>query len=276
MALGLILGAGKYATHLHEQLRHTNRAKASIAISPEVINGETHGTQIDRFIDGTFGIGQIDDAIATLVARGVSRVIFGGDFRALESVAGETGPVGPSIAELIRRVSSKLNQHRIKPVHATKELPDLAVRKGIIGGPSACGPALRGKNLEAHAYELARIAQTASLNGISLLAIRQSMLFDHTKIVPVEGARGTDDLLERALSHKKQPGVVRALVKLTAKDIDPRLDPPVVGLRTIEGAKAAEVSLIVLDAGRGIICEKEEVMEACRKHHVTLFGVHCE
>jgi UDP-2,3-diacylglucosamine hydrolase len=271
MTLGLILGNGKYATFLHEKLRRTGIAHRSIAVVDDI--GVRHSGQIDGDLDGVFRLSEIDEGIADLAAHGVDRVVFGGDFRAIEHVSSDR-PSGPpvSVAEFVRQIHAKLEQSGICPEHAGNVLPEIRVAVGCLAGPSRLGTESR-EEVDRRVSTLAQLARTLMHGSEPLLTVRQAIVFDHFALVEMVGAHGTDDVLDRIRGVPKRAGTVRALVKLASNAFDPRFDPPVIGLKTIEGAVAARVSLIVLDSGAGILCDRQRVLQTCNAKGICLFGV---
>lgn len=97
------------------------------------------------------------------------------------------------------------------------------------------------------------------------------------RIIAMEGAEGTDGLLERVSlmrQSKRFSGPNRAgvLAKCTRPRQDLRLDLPTVGPRTVENAADAGLSAIVLEAGRVLLSQREETLARCKARKISLFA----
>ena len=63
------------------------------------------------------------------------------------------------------------------------------------------------------------------------------------------------------------------LVKAPKRDQDMRLDMPAVGLKTIEGARRAELEGIALAAGRVLIADRAAFVRAADEAGLFVFGL---
>jgi hypothetical protein len=83
-------------------------------------------------------------------------------------------------------------------------------------------------------------------------------------------ARVADLRASRRLRLKGKAGV---LVKAPKRDQDMRLDLPAVGLKTIEGAKRAELEGVALSAGRVLIADRAAFARAADEAGLFVFGL---
>jgi hypothetical protein len=82
------------------------------------------------------------------------------------------------------------------------------------------------------------------------------------RIVALEGAEGTDGMLERVASLRRSGKVTDrrrsgVLAKCAKPHQDLRVDMPTIGPETVAAAAAAGLAGIVIEAGRVMIAERE-------------------
>lgn len=106
---------------------------------------------------------------------------------------------------------------------------------------------------------------------IGRLDIGQSVIVQEGIVLGVEGAEGTDELIQRC-KHLKRQGRGGVLVKTCKPQQDRDLDLPTIGPDTIEQAAFAELSGIVIHAGASLILDQEAVIEAADKHKIFIMG----
>lgn len=92
------------------------------------------------------------------------------------------------------------------------------------------------------------------------------------QVLDVEDENGTDALLKRARKLRLDgPGGV--LVKIKKPGQEHRVDLPTIGVSTIEGALNAGLRGIAIEAGGGLIFDREAVIEAADKAGLFVIGV---
>ena len=110
------------------------------------------------------------------------------------------------------------------------------------------------------------------------LDIGQAAISVAGRVVALEGAEGTDAMLERC-AELREKGRIRArgsvgvLVKSAKPDQDLRVDLPTVGPRTIELAKLAGLAGIAVEAGGALISDKEQTLLAANKAGLFVIGL---
>jgi DUF1009 family protein len=152
-------------------------------------------------------------------------------------------------------------------LHGAHELaPDILFPKGSLGRHA---PSER---------DLADIAQ-----GFALLAtlggfdIGQAAVVGAHRVVAVEAAEGTDRMLAR-VAQLRRDGVLRlppkvgVLVKAPKPDQDRRFDLPSVGVRTVEGAAAAGLAGIALEAGGAISADLQDMIRTADAAGLFILG----
>jgi len=63
------------------------------------------------------------------------------------------------------------------------------------------------------------------------------------------------------------------VIKVSKHDFDPRFDIPTVGLETIKTLKESSASVLALEAGKTIILDIEETIEAADNARISIIGI---
>jgi DUF1009 family protein len=91
-------------------------------------------------------------------------------------------------------------------------------------------------------------------------------------VLGVEAVEGTDALLARcALLRRKGPGGV--LVKLSKPGQERRADLPTIGVKTVEGAAAAGLRGIAIEASATLVVDAAAVAAAADRAELFLIGL---
>lgn len=191
---------------------------------------------------------RLDWGTVQLLPRILTIVLGGGDATVLDKIADLFSERGFTLAGV----------HEIAPA--------LIAGEGHLAGPTT------GSQSEKDALVAATAAWTAGH-----LDMGQGAIVVNNRIVAMEGAEGTDGLLERVQSMraaKRFNAKARAgvLAKCLRPVQDMRLDVPTIGPQTIVNAHAAGLSGIVLEAGAVLISQQDQTFALCEKHGVTLFA----
>lgn len=105
--------------------------------------------------------------------------------------------------------------------------------------------------------------------------VGQSIVVQQGLILGIEAVEGTDALLARAASLRRDgPGGV--LVKLAKPRQELRVDAPVVGAITVAGAAEAGLRGIAIEAGRTILAEGDALPEAAHRAGIFLLAINPE
>jgi DUF1009 family protein len=126
--------------------------------------------------------------------------------------------------------------------------------------------------------DLADIARGLSLiSAVGPFDIGQAVVVADNRVLAVEAAEGTDHLLARVAELRRagRLGVaekVGVLVKAPKPGQDRRLDLPSIGTRTVEGAAAAGLSGIAVEAAGAIAADLQDVIRAADAAGLFIFG----
>ncbi|MGL4325318.1 MAG: LpxI family protein [Beijerinckiaceae bacterium] len=168
---------------------------------------------------------------------------------------------------VLRRVASFFEGEGLRVVGVHEIAPEFVASAGVIAGvsPSADMIAEAQKGL-------------AALDALSPFDGGQALVMAGGRPVAIEGVEGTDEMMARVADLRTRGrlrlhGRQGALVKAAKRGQDLRLDMPTIGLRTVEGAAAAQLQGIFVEAGSVLMADKAAVMEAARAHGLFIYGI---
>ncbi len=120
------------------------------------------------------------------------------------------------------------------------------------------------------AIDMERGLQVAQ--SLGRLDVGQSIIVEHGVVLGVEAIEGTQLLLERCRSLKREPGRSGVLVKVCKPHQDKRVDLPTIGLDTIAQIVACDLNGIYLEAGSSFVLDKQQVVRAANDAKIFLYG----
>ncbi|CAB4242696.1 conserved protein of unknown function [Methylacidimicrobium sp. AP8] len=263
--LGLIAGRGVYPILMAQAARRAGVEE----LSTVAFIGETDPEieKLSRRVEW-LRVGQLGSLLRFFRGCGVARAVMAGaiapshlfdlrpDLKALLLLARlkvrNAATIFGAIADELRRVGVLL-------LPATTYLEDQLAPVGHFGGPP-----LRPRQWEDAAFGFRMAKEIARLD------IGQSLVVKQGTVLAVEAFEGTDKTLERGggLGHGKA-----VLIKVSKPGQDFRFDVPVIGRRTIEMARRSGVELIVCEAGKTLILEKEKVVDLAGELGISLYGM---
>ena len=96
------------------------------------------------------------------------------------------------------------------------------------------------------------------------------MVISNGTVLAVEAIDGTDETILRGgrLSH----GNGAVVVKLSKPNQDLRFDLPSSGCQTIETMMEAGATVLVLEAGKSLSFDREQMIELADKHNISILG----
>lgn len=174
--------------------------------------------------------------------------------------------LGGGDATVLDKIANLFSERGFELAGAHEVAPSLIGSVGYLAGPKTSA------QVEKDADSAGYAAWTAGHLDMGQGAVSVS-----GRVVAMEGAEGTDALLERvqtmrAAKRFSAKGFAGVLAKCLRPAQDMRLDVPTIGPQTIINAHAARLSGIVLEAGAVLISQREETFALCEKHGVSLFA----
>ncbi|HRK18258.1 MAG TPA: UDP-2,3-diacylglucosamine diphosphatase LpxI, partial [Hyphomicrobiaceae bacterium] len=140
--------------------------------------------------------------------------------------------------------------------------PDLIVADGLAAGP------------ELQSWQPAAERGFEVLDAVSDLDIGQAIVVTEANVLAFEGVEGTDRMLARLGTPdvSEQPVTSRVLVKAPKRGQELRIDMPTIGPQTIVRAAEAGLTAIVVEAGRTVVVDLDQVREIARERGIAVFG----
>lgn len=260
--IGIIAGNGIYPETFARAARKAGvKTLAAAAFTDETDPDLVH--LVDEM--DWFRVGQLGKMIKFFLKHGVTEAVMVGqiapknlfdlrpDLRTLKVL----GRVKERNAEtLFGAIGEELAKDGITLLPATTYLDDL-----LPGSGHVCGPELSERQEEDAAFGF-RIAKETSR-----LDIGQTVVVKKGTVLAVEAFEGTNEAVKRGGSLGKGDAM---MVKVSKPNQDFRFDVPVVGPATIDTAAEAGVSAIVVEADCTLLLGKEEVVEKCNAHRISI------
>ncbi len=160
-----------------------------------------------------------------------------------------------------------LEERGFRVIGAHEVAPELVATAGQLAGPAAAQGAI----------DDARVAMDAA-RAIGERDIGQAAVAVNGLVVAVEAAEGTDAMLDRvkdlhAKGRVKWSGRAGVLAKCSKPQQDLRVDMPTIGPRTVTAVVNAGLAGIVIEAGRVMIAERAETLNAAKDSGCFILAV---
>ncbi|HWB47102.1 MAG TPA: UDP-2,3-diacylglucosamine diphosphatase LpxI, partial [Hyphomicrobiaceae bacterium] len=231
--------------------------------------------QVARFPHTWVNIGAFGRMLAALRTAGAHELVIAGGIRRPDlrrvrpdwGLVRRIGTVAGMLAggdnAVLSQVVRVFEQEGFSVRGAHEVAPDLLAPAGRIGAVPLPEPARADADLA-----FALMAALAPLDA------GQAAVVAGGQVLAIEGAEGTDAMLQRVAEVVPAAGVPRGvLVKGPKRGQDLRVDMPAVGPRTIDGVAAAGLAGLVLEAGGVLMLDREEAVRAADARGITIAGV---
>jgi hypothetical protein len=168
---------------------------------------------------------------------------------------------------LLTGVARIFEEHGFRLVGAHEIAPEILMPEGALGG---------GRPSDRDRADIAK--GLALLNATSTFDVGQAVVVADGRVLAVEAAEGTDQMLERIAELRKHgqlaPGSGRGvLVKAAKRGQDRRFDLPSIGPRTVDATAQAGLAGIAVVAGSTVVAEPERLAQAADRAHLFVVGV---
>ena len=271
----MIAGSGSLPIEAAKVLRSEDRAPSVIAfrgLSDAAIENVAHDVTWLRF-------GELEPLADALKRRGNPPLLLLGKFDqrlvdgpsasqpvpvALDATvrAALSAETGRQDDRLLALVSSWFEEQGVPVLSPAVELPSLAMPEGCLVGEPPTTTVER--DLE---VGVRRLREAANESGAQCVVVRAG------RVVAVEDASGTDAAISRAAPSDRPGAAVATVVKLTRPGQDLRFDLPAIGLGTIRAMRAVGAGFLVVEASASLVLTRDEVVEASRRHGISIFGI---
>ncbi|HEY1676518.1 MAG TPA: UDP-2,3-diacylglucosamine diphosphatase LpxI [Candidatus Sulfotelmatobacter sp.] len=271
--IGLIAGNGKFPFLVLDAARAQGYDVVVAAIKEETFSEiESHGAAAVQWLS----LGELSKLIETFQREGVKRAVMAGqvkhkqifssirpDWRLAKLLLSLTTRNTDSLLGAVAKV---LADEGITLENSTWLLEPLLVKAGI--STKRAPGEQESRNIE---YGRA-VARNLAQHDIG-----QTVVIAESACVAVEAMEGTDATIERAGQIMRSlrgdaSTLSRALtvVKIAKPNQDMRFDVPVIGVRTIETMQAAGASCLALDAGKCLLLDGDQVIEAANIANIAI------
>ncbi|HOV86011.1 MAG TPA: UDP-2,3-diacylglucosamine diphosphatase LpxI [Syntrophobacteraceae bacterium] len=260
--IGLIAGAGQFP------LLFAHAAyQAGFRVVAVGFDGETHPS-LPKYVDEFHwqNLGQFNRLIQTFKKAGVRQAVLAGsinktklyarirpDWRAVKFLSKLRNKKDDF---LLRAFSRELESEGIQIAPSTIFLPSLLAPEGIF---------TRRRPNRQEESDILFGWQTAKALGH--LDIGQCIVVRNQAVLAVEGMDGTDATILRG-GHLCKEGAV--VIKVSKPSQDLRFDVPAVGYDTIATMKRVKARVLVIEAGKTLIFDREKMIEAADEAGITI------
>lgn len=249
----------------------------SVVLFP--LRGAAEGTAVERFPHHWVHIGQIGKFLRLARAAGCHEVVFIGslvrpslwqvhpDLKGLRVLPRVLAAYRGGDDHLLSGMGKVLEDEGFRLLGAHEVAPDILMPEGTLG------------HARASEHDHADIAFGLDyLRTAGKFDIGQAVVVAGRHVLAVEAAEGTDAMLARVADMRAKGRVQAArgtgiLVKAPKPAQDLRFDLPSIGPMTVEGAARAGLAGIAVVAGKTIVAEAEEVLQAADRTGIFVVGV---
>jgi UDP-2,3-diacylglucosamine hydrolase len=217
-------------------------------------------------------IAKFGRSIAALRLHGCKDIVFVGhfarprdknlkirpDLQALWFLLSNFGVLRRSNDGIHRAFASTFERRGFRVQSPLQVVPSLAARQGYLTDTHAT------PDVEAGFADALTAARIHGNTGHG-----QAIVVRGSQTIAAETRAGTDAML-KALDVSQARGAV--LAKSMAPDQLPTMDPPAIGVQTIELAAAAGLAGVIVEAGKSVIVRPDRVKAAADKAGIFVFG----
>jgi len=275
--LAIIAGGGDLPRRVAEQARLRQRNPLLVGLK-----GFVEPALVSEYRGVELSVGQLGALIQLMRREGCEEMVFAGslkrpdfsslklDLKGVQSLPKILAAARMGDDALLRAVMDVFAEAGFRIIGADDVLEELRVGRGPLGSISPGAE---------HWPDIIRAAEVARLSGS--LEIGQGAISCNGLILAVEAQEGTDRMLARIPelpceirgSEAVRRGV---LVKRPKPQQERRIDLPTIGLRTVEGAVAAGLSGIAVEAGAALIVDRDAVRRAADAAGLFVYGFTAE
>jgi lipid-A-disaccharide synthase len=156
---------------------------------------------------------------------------------------------------LLKAVAELVQKEKFEIISGTSLLDDIFFAEGVF---SLRAPSASDQDDIAVGLSAAR--------ELGLSDLGQSVIVSNKKVLGKEDENGTNALIEKCGPEAKKGGI---LIKISKPQQDTRLDLPTIGVETIEMLHKNHFDGVVVEAGKCIVLNKEEVIK--RANELNMF-----
>lgn len=265
--IGLIAGGGLLPTSIVEKLR-----EEGISFHVVSFKGQPKPTgEIEAEYHTEVNLGAVGKVLKTFKKQGVTHVVMAGflskpslfdvrpDLTGLKILASLSHKHDDA---LLSAICDYFEGQGFGVLGAHDLVPDLVAKIGVYGKVQPTNPQ----------KEDIKLAVKAALT-LGSLDIGQSVIVKNGVVLGVEGAEGTDGLLDRCASLRGKENSGGLLVKCAKPHQNLNVDMPSIGVETIEKLAKYSYDGVAVLADKSLILDVEGTIKNADKNKVFLLGV---
>lgn len=270
--LGVIAGGGELPVVLAEHLAATQRPYFIARISPMA------DVALDAHPGASHGLGQMGARMDAMREAGCDAIVLIGQVQRPDLKTLQFDDVAlamlPSLLAampngddaLLRAVLAEHEKAGFRVVGADQVMHDLLASVGAWGAVAPNADQLK---------DIAKAAKVAAASGA--FDIGQGVVVCDGLVLAVEAQEGTDAMLRRVAelptTIRGTPQARRGVLVKRPKPIqERRIDLPVIGVRTIEGAAAAGLAGIAVEAHGALAVRRADIIAAANRVGIFVYG----
>ena len=162
---------------------------------------------------------------------------------------------------MFRAVMNEIESHGFKVVGIEEVVPEMLFSEGIYG---------KVKPTTDDMNDIQRGITVAKALGA--VDVGQAVVVQEGMVLAVEAIEGTDMMLSRAATVKKQ-GKAPVMIKVLKPGQDMRVDLPAIGLQTIEQLMKYDIKGIAVEAGGILLIERDAVIKMADEAGIFIIGM---
>lgn len=270
-SLGLIAGAGRFPFMVAEGARAQGIKVSAVGLQGFV--DPTLANLVDEF--HWAGLAKPGRWIRLLRRAGADRVILAGSV-AKDSMYGRWRMLRllPDLTALkiwflripdkrndtvLRAIADELARHGLIMDECVKYTPEHMAPEGVLTRRQPNAAQLRDIEF---GWSIAK--------EMGRLDIGQSIAVKETEVIAVEAIEGTDRMIERTGQLCPRGGWT--MIKVAKPNQDMRFDVPTVGPETIDKLRRAGAAMLVIEAGKTVIVERENMVAAAETAGIIIIA----
>jgi UDP-2,3-diacylglucosamine hydrolase len=271
--LGIIAGAGRFPLALAEAATAQGRPVFCLLLK------DIAGPELEAYPHVRVGIGRFGAMVKAARRAGCRDLVFIGalvrphlwstmpDLEGLRVLPQVVRSYRGGDDHLLRGIAGLFEREGFRLLAAQEVAPELVMPVGPLS-----------RRRPSH-EDLSDIAQAmAAMRALGPYDVGQGMIIGTKRIVAVEGAEGTDGMLERCAAMRASGRLKWAagsgiLVKAPKPGQDRRIDLPAIGPATVEGAAAAGLRGVAVVAGSTLMIDPQEIVRLADKHDLFVVGI---
>ena len=265
--LGMIAGSGMMPVEIINYCNKTGREIYVVGLEPFASEEQL------KDVPHSFAkIGEVGKMIKALKNNNVYEIVLAGgikrpSFKELipdwegMKVIGKLAMKKMSDDNMFRAVIDEIENFGFKVVGIEEVVPEMLFFEGIYG---------KAKLSKEDMDDINRGITVAKALGA--VDVGQAVVVQEGMVLAVEAIEGTDMMLSRAATVKKQ-GKAPIMVKVLKPGQDMRVDLPAIGLQTIEQLKKYGIKGIAVEAGGILLIEREAVIKMADEAGIFILGV---